>query len=327
MPEPTTTLKHIPLESIQESKETLRKVDQKCEAYLGLVESVRLKGVMSPIGVRELVDPETGETIYGLIEGLHRFSAAKDIGLETIPAQVMACEDGDLLEAQIMANVHKVETRPVEYSKALMNMLKNNPMMSRADLAAKLAKTGGWISERLGLLKLTERAGTLVDDNKIGLSNAYALAKLPPEEQDDFIDRAMTMQPQQFAPAVNTRVKAIRDANRKGRSADPEVFVPIPMLRTRKELVTEMDNPSMGSTLCDQCKPTSAPDAFHLGVLWALQLDPRSIEVQKARDEERREEKARKKANSTFERKQKEAKEAKEKAEKLEKDLETSKQA
>jgi hypothetical protein len=83
----------------------------------------------------------------------------------------------------------------------------------------------------------------------------------------------------------------------------------------------------MGSTLCDQCKPTSAPDAFHLGVLWALQLDPRSIEVQKARDEERREEKARKKANSTFERKQKEAKEAKEKAEKLEKDLETSKQA
>jgi ParB family chromosome partitioning protein len=102
--------------------------------------------------------------------------------------------------------VHKIETKPVEYSKAILKIIEGNPLLSREELATSLAKTSSWLSERLGLLKLTEEIGKLVDSGEIKLSNAYALAKLPPEEQSDFVDRALTMPPQQFTPTVNARV-------------------------------------------------------------------------------------------------------------------------
>ena len=320
--EPKTELKHVPLDLIHEPDEALRKVDRSKEEYVGLVESIRIQGVMNPITVRALEDEDTSDVIYGLVDGLQRFSASKDAGKETIPCHVISCEDGQLIEAQIMANVHKIETKPVEYSRALLKILQNNPLMSRADLANRLAKTGAWISERLGLLKLTDEIGNLVDEDKIGLSNAYALAKLPPEEQADFVDRAMTMSPQQFTPTVNARVKELRDAKRKGRDAAPEEFQPVTILRSRKELVSEMESPQIGATLCSELKPKYVEEAFALGVKWALNMDPQSIEVQKARDEERRAEKARQKEASQLERKKKRAAEAAEKAAKLKKEAE-----
>jgi len=322
-----TELKHIEVTLIHESEETLRGVDKSNEAFVGLVESVRAKGIMTPISVRELVDPDTDELIYGLVDGLQRFTAACEAGLESIPCQVISISDGELMEAQIIANVHKIETKPVEYSKALLTILQNNPLMTRAELANNLQKTGAWISERLGLLKLTEGVAELVDDDKIGLSNAYALAKLPQEEQADFVERAMTMPPQQFAPTVNARVKEIRDANRKGRDASPEEFQPIPVLRSRKDLVAEMESSAYGPDLCSEVQPSSIDDAFALGILWALNMDPRSVEVQRARDDERRAEKARVKEQSKIERKRKRAEDAAKKAQSLKDEAEADAEA
>jgi hypothetical protein len=187
-------------------------------------------------------------------------------------------------------------------------------------LANRLAKTPAWISERLGLLKLTDEVGKLVDEDKIGLSNAYALAKLPPEEQSDFVDRAMTMPPQQFGPTVNARVKEIRDAKRKGRDAGPAEFQPVPLIRSRAELVSELEKPIAGPGLCKDNKLSTAVDGFSMGVKWALQLDPVSAEIQKAKDEERKAERKRAKEKASVERKRKRAKEAAEKAEQLKKE-------
>ena len=89
----TTELKHVNVSDIYEPEESLRKVDRTHEAYLGLVESIRLKGVMNPITVRE-VQNEDGETIYGLVDGLQRLSASRDAGEETIPCHVIDVEEG-----------------------------------------------------------------------------------------------------------------------------------------------------------------------------------------------------------------------------------------
>jgi len=319
-----TELKHILLDQIHEPDASLREVDRTLEEYVGLVESIRLKGILNAISVREIKDPDTGELIYGLVDGLQRFNAAKDVGLETIPCQVTLLKDAEVLEAQIMANVHKIETKPVAYSKALLELLSSNPLLTRSELASRLAKTTTWISERLGLLKLTEKVGALVDEDKIGLSNAYALAKLPPEEQLNFIDRAMTMTPQQFAPTVNGRVKELRDAKRKGKDAAPEEFQPISILRTRKELVAEMENPQAGPMLCAEVRPKSVTDAFALAVKWALNMDPQSVAVQRAKDEERKATRRREKEKSKLERMKKRADEAAKKVTELKEQAEAA---
>jgi len=316
-----TELLHIPVVQILEPDQALRKVDKETEEFQGLVESIRMKGVMNPINVRKLKMNEDGSALYGLVDGLQRLTASKYAGLETIPAQVISVEDGELIEAQILANIHKIETKPVEYSRGLLKVLENNPLMTRSELAGRLAKTPSWIGERLGLLKLTENIGQLVDADQIGLSNAYALAKLPPEEQTEFVDRAIAMPPQQFAATVNGRVKELRDAKRQGRDAAPATFQPIALIRSRAEMIAEMSNPAAASYLTEQCGVKSVSEAFTLGVKWCINLDPQSVEIQRAKDEERRTELARKKEANALERRKKKAEDAAKKAAELQAEL------
>jgi ParB/RepB/Spo0J family partition protein len=313
-------LKYINVIEIFEPEESLRKVDRNTEKYQGLVESIRSHGIMNPITVRELKNEE-GSTIYGLVDGLHRLSACKDVGMNDIPCHVIDVEEGKLIESQIIANVHKIETKPVEYSKAILTIIESNPLLSREELATSLAKTTSWLSERLGLLKLTDPVAKLVDSGDIKLSNAYVLAKLPPEEQPDFVDRALTMPPQQFTPTVNARIKEIRDAKRKGKDTPDEVFKPIAILRGRSEIIEELEQGPRFSNLCKGCN--SIEDAFKMALKWVLNLDPESAEMQRVKDDERKAERLRQQEKSKLERTRKRAEEAAQKAAELKKEAES----
>jgi ParB/RepB/Spo0J family partition protein len=313
-----TTFGHIDLSKIYEPDESLRRVNRESEEYMGLVESIRSSGILNPITVRE-IQGDNGEIDYGLVDGLQRYNGAKDAGLSTIPSHIIKLEDANLLEAQIIANVHKIETRPVEYSRALVKILVHNPLLTKTELATKLSKTTGWISERLGLLNLTEKIATLVDEGNIGLSNAYALAKLPPDEQEDFVDRAISMTPQQFGPTANARVKELRDAKRKGRSAEPAEFQPVAIIRSKAEMLAELENAPNAPKFCFNI--SDPVKGFLMGVRWCLQLDSESVEIQKAQDEERKAERAKAKEQAAVERKRKRAAEAAKKAAELQKEV------
>jgi len=315
-----TTLLHIKLSDIREPDKSLRAVDRDTEKFQGLVDSIRVNGVMNPINVREIKDPETGEIVYGLVDGLQRFTASKDAGKDTIPAQVLSISDAELLEAQIIANVHKIETKPVEYSKALLEVLANNPLLTRAELAETLSKTPSWISERLGLLKLSDEIGELVDAGDVGLSNAYSLAKLPEEEQAQFVERAIAMTPQEFAPTVAARVKELREAKREGRAAGEAVFEAVAILKSRKDIVAAREGGDVAVTLVKSSKVKNPVDAFNLALAWALTLDPVGVEAQKAKDEERKANAKVRTEKNKLEKRQKRAKEAAEKAAKLQKE-------
>jgi len=273
-------LKDISTKEIRESPVALRQVDTQSEGFINLVDSIRVRGLMNPISVREKeVD---GSTVYYLVDGLHRFTACKEVGFDEIPCNVLNVSDSEVLAAQIMANVHKIETKPVEYSKQITKILAASPLLTTSELATQLAKSPAWLNERLGLLKLIDRAQILVDEDKIGLSNAYAMAKLPTEEQADWVDRAMTDTPQEFMPAVNARVKQIRDERRKGRDAAPAEFIPVPRLRKLKEIKEEIES-------SDFAKAKGLdPTVFKSSLEWVLHLDADSISAAKAKDEERK---------------------------------------
>lgn len=286
---PKAKLKEIAIASIRENPVALRAVNRQDEGYIQLVDSIRIKGVLNPILVREIQEEgPDGEKLFGLVDGLQRFSASQDAGRTHIPAQVIALSDAEVLEAQIITNVHRVETKPVEYSKQLMRILAGNPTMTINDLAGKLAKSPSWVSERLGLVKLADEIASLVDAGRINLSNAYAMAKLPAEEQKEFVERALTMTPQEFVPTVNTRVKEIRDAKRQGRDANPQEFVPVAHLQKLADIRSEFESTSIGTVLIAETGARSALDGWKLGVAWALHMDPRSQEAAREKDRERR---------------------------------------
>ena len=278
-----TTLAEIPLSKIRENPSALRAVNRTGESYLELVESIRKEGVLNPILVREVRDPDSNEMVYGLVDGLHRFSGAQDAGLETIPAKIVAMDDAKVLIAQIMTNVHKVETRPAEYSAQLNRILAWEPLLTLSELAARLGKSPTWVTETLRLVKLDDSIQELVNTGEINLSNAYALAKLPPEEQANFLDRAMTQSPQEFVPAVSARVKELRDAKRQGREAKPAEFQPVAHVRKIAELRELATDKTAAVKVANMLK-VSDVDSFILGLQFAVHLDPISVEQQRAAD-------------------------------------------
>lgn len=310
----------VKLSDIRENPVALRSVNKQSENYLGLVDSIRQKGLLGAITGRKKTD-EAGVEFVEITDGLHRFSAAKDAGLESISVDILDLNDAETLEAQILMNVHKVETKPVQYSNQLRRILAMNPMMTEAELASKLGKSAQWIKERLGLVKLPEKVAELVDEGKINLTNAYALAKLPAEEAGDWVDRAMTEAPNEFVPKVNGRVKEVKDAKRKGKDASTAEFTPTAHLQKLSAFKEELDAPRVGPALIKKNGIKTPEDGFAMGVKWALHLDPESVESAKAKYESQQQAKEEAKKRRAAERAEKRAAEAAEAAAKAQDEL------
>lgn len=282
-------LKRINLGEIRANPVALRAVDKESEDYLSMVASIKATGVLNPISVRLKKDPESGAPFYEIIDGLHRFMASNDAGqrldgspITDIPAQVLAMSDAAVLEAQIIGNVQRVETIPVQYSKQLVRILQANPAMTEAELSLKLGKSPSWVGERLGLLKLTKEAQTLVDSGTICLANAYSLAKLPIEEQNDWLVRAQSVPPAQFVPASAARKKEIDKAKRAGKTPTEEKFVATAHFRRLAEIVEETAKMSVITGIVNRFSGGDPIKAAQLALQWATSMDPDTLQAREA---------------------------------------------
>src|SRR5258708_1924102 len=218
-------LQFVKLDAIKESPVALRKVNKSKSTYLGLVDSIRQQGVLNPIVICESKDPDTGKTVFALVDGLHRFTAALDAGLKEIPCHIVPLADTGILIAQMIANAQKVETTPKQYAENLTHWFMADPTLTVQEASAKLGMSIGWIGQMLKLVNITDAGlSEAVNKGEIPVAKAQALAELPEEEQTQWTERAMTMPTVQFRETVKARVKEIQDAKRKGRPVKPDGF-------------------------------------------------------------------------------------------------------
>lgn len=291
-------LKPLLLSSIRLNPVALRDVNRDSEAFRQLTDSIRSEGVLSAISVRPVSESEIGEDgkKYILIDGLQRFSASQEAGLSEIPANIINRTESEALVTQVIGNVHRIETKPIEYSRAIIRILGYYPAMTLGELGAKLNKSPQWLEKILKLNGLNDSIKPLVDDGKIPVGNAFSLAKFPDEEQLAWVDRAQTMTIAEFTLKADERQKEIRTSNRQGNTVGPEEFKPITLLRSKKDLESEMTAPVMGPALIRELgilegtkdKNEAAQRGFKLGIEWTLNFDKKSIEVQKQKDDARR---------------------------------------
>lgn len=314
-------MKYVPVDEIIESPEALRTVDEERVEFQEMVESVKRQGILNPISIRPLNNGK-----YSLIDGLHRYTAAKRAGLAEVPCKIMDLDDAKVLEVQVVANIMKVDTKPVEYAKHLTRMLSYNPLMTLSELAGKINKSTSWLDQRFGLLKLPDTIKEMVDGGSIGLSNAFMLSKLPAEEMGNFLDRAQTMVPTEFGPLVKSRCKEIQEAKRQGKEASVETFVPVAHLRKTGEIKDEMDTGKTAEQLVRDCRIDNAVDGFKLAIKWVLNMDPISIQNAQAAYEARKAQADQAKERRAAERAEKKAKEAADKAQLAQEELAKVKQ-
>lgn len=312
----SANLQNIPLSQIRVNPVALRGVNKEDEQFIHLRDSVARQGVLTAISVRSKYDPD-GTPYFELIDGLQRFTASTDVGTETIPAQILDKTDAEVQEAQIVANLCKVDTKPVEFTRALCRMFTSNPTLTKSEMAERISQSPAWIDQRLNLLKLDPAIQELVDTGKIPLSNAYSLGKLPKDEQFNFVDTAMTMQPGEFLPTVKKRADELAKAAREGRAAEEQKFEPVAHLRKLGEIKDENEKPVAGRYITAKVGAETAAEGFAEGVKWALKLDPDSLEKAKAEYDAREAKKVEAKRARDLERAEKKATEAAETRAKL----------
>lgn len=302
-------LRTVKISQIRENPVALRSLDRDDPNYHSLRDSIKTVGIMNPITVREKTD-EGGETFFEVCDGLHRFSAALENNLQEMPVHVVTFDEAATLEAQIIGNMCKVDTKPIDYTRQLNRILGGNATMTLAELGAKIHQSPSWISGRLGLLKLHDDVQPYVNDSKISLPNAQYLAKLPRDEQVNYLDLAISQPTAEFGPTITARLKELRDAARQGREASGPSFTPVSVCRKKAELEAEAKAAQVGPSLVAQVGAKTAAEGFALAVQWVLSTDPNSVEAQKAKWEARVAQQEADKKRREEERAEKKAKEA-----------------
>ena len=288
---PTSGQCEVDLGLIHENPVALRSVNFESTEFKELVSSIVDKGVMNPVVCRHKLG-EDNVPYLELIDGLHRFAASKTAQRATIPVNIKEAEDAEVLEMQLIGNVHRIETKPVEYTKQLVRILGFNPTMTLADLASKIGKSFGWINMRMSLTKIADPSiQTLIDGGQICLSNAYALAKLPPNEMAGFVQDALTLPPTEFIPKVDARQKQIREARRKGGQVSEVVFTPVAHARKMNEIKTEAglipekldEKLAAAKVIVKKYKITDPLVAWETALQWVLNVDADSVVEAKAK--------------------------------------------
>lgn len=94
-----------------------------------VLESIRENGVLVPIIIRKIDNDK-----YEIISGHNRVECSKELGLSTIPAQIVDCDDNKATLIMIDTNLcNRDKIPPVEKGyayKMKMGILKNNPNIS-----------------------------------------------------------------------------------------------------------------------------------------------------------------------------------------------------
>ncbi|MFF4145944.1 ParB/RepB/Spo0J family partition protein [Streptomyces sp. NPDC001698] len=186
-------------------------------------DSLRIRGQIQPVTVARRAaflkahpgqEEALGEAEYVVIDGNRRLAAASLAGLAELRIDVhddLAATAEDLLESALIANVHRMDVRPIDQAKAIQQLLAKHG--TQEEVGRRLGKTGAWVSQRLALLELPEDLQEKVESGELNIKDGRRIGRLPKDQQHTEAEAALN------------RVKAPR---KKRGSAASDAGAPVP---------------------------------------------------------------------------------------------------
>jgi len=141
-----------------------------------LVHSVKEFGVLQPVVVRQNT---VGE--YELIMGERRTRAAREAGLESIPAILRDTSDDVMLRDALLENLHRSELNPLEEASAYQQLL-DDFGITQEELATRIGRSRPQISNTIRLLRLPVPVQQRVAAGVLSAGHARAVLSLDDEE-------------------------------------------------------------------------------------------------------------------------------------------------
>jgi ParB family chromosome partitioning protein len=167
-----TQLAQLPVDAIHANPRQPRRRFEP-EATTGLASSIKQQGLLQPVVVR----PRAAGG-YELIAGERRWRAAREAGLEHLPALVREADDRDTLLLALVENVAREQLSPVEEARAYAALL-DEFELSLGEVADRVGRSKPAVSNRLRLLELPEEVLWMVARGELTEGHARAVLALP----------------------------------------------------------------------------------------------------------------------------------------------------
>src|SRR5213594_1771614 len=136
-----------------------------------LAASIKASGVIQPIIVRRVGGA------YQLIAGERRWRAARQAGLDRIPALVREASDAESLELALVENLLREDLNPMEEAEAYQQIL-GEFGWTQEQLAQRVGRDRSTIANSLRLLKLPVSIQDDLRANRLTMGHARALLAL-----------------------------------------------------------------------------------------------------------------------------------------------------
>jgi len=170
--EPTEVeaLVDVPIDQIEVNPYQPRKVFD-FTALDELAASIKASGVIQPIIVRRMGGS------YQLIAGERRWRAARQAGLDRIPAIVREATDAQSIELALVENLLREDLNPIEAAQAYQKLLADFSW-TQEELAQRIGKDRTSIANCLRLLRLPEEIQADLRSGRLTMGHARALLAL-----------------------------------------------------------------------------------------------------------------------------------------------------
>jgi ParB family chromosome partitioning protein len=154
------------------------------EELAELADSIREHGVIQPL----IVTYDEFNDQYVLIAGERRWLAARQAGLDHVPALIRNATDQQRLELALIENVQRADLRPLEAAMAFHQLVEDFGL-SHEDISSRVGKSRVAITNTMRLLKLPQAVQQALAEERISEGHARALLALPtPQAQTAALD-------------------------------------------------------------------------------------------------------------------------------------------
>jgi ParB family transcriptional regulator, chromosome partitioning protein len=164
-------LREVPVELIRPNPDQPRsEIDHK--AIGDLADSVAAAGIVQPLLVRPLADGT-----YELVAGERRWRAAREAGLDRVPAVVRDQADGERLQTALVENMAREDLNPVDEARACATLVEHLGL-SKEELARRVGRSRAAISNLIRLLDLPDDALDLLVAGELSEGHGRAILQV-----------------------------------------------------------------------------------------------------------------------------------------------------